>query len=169
LRAALTRQLLVSDIDSNITFSPDGLRMAFARANFPNTGVMSLIVSGADGSREQVLLTEPITNPYISTPAWSPDGRFIAYNRRGKPLTWQAIGMLLRNQLYAGIVDVPEYGLRATRGDLDPRICRAEARLLEIRAMSVFGPSGYGATAFARDLVWTVPCPRDPSCRAGRT
>src|SRR5690606_37739835 len=28
-------------------------------------------------------------------------------NRRGKPLTSQAIGMLLRNQLYAGIVDVP--------------------------------------------------------------
>src|SRR2546426_2514852 len=31
-------------------------------------------------------------------------------NRRGRPLTSQAIGMLLRNQLYAGIVDVPEYG-----------------------------------------------------------
>ena len=33
-------------------------------------------------------------------------------NRRGKPLTSQAIGVLLRNQLYAGIVDVPEYGIR---------------------------------------------------------
>jgi Tol biopolymer transport system component len=73
------RQRLVSDVDSNIAFSPDGLRMAFARANFPNTGVMSVIVSGADGSREQVLLTEPITTPYISTPAWSPDGRFLGY------------------------------------------------------------------------------------------
>ena len=29
-------------------------------------------------------------------------------NRRGKPLTSQAIGMLLRNPLYAGIVDVPD-------------------------------------------------------------
>ena len=37
-------------------------------------------------------------------------------NRRGKPLTSQAIGMLLRNQLYAGIVDVPGYGVRAKRG-----------------------------------------------------
>ena len=26
-------------------------------------------------------------------------------------------GVLLRNQLYAGIVDVPEYGVRAKRGD----------------------------------------------------
>ena len=29
-------------------------------------------------------------------------------NRRGHPLTPQAIGVLLRNQLYAGIVDVTE-------------------------------------------------------------
>src|SRR5919108_2062511 len=43
-------------------------------------------------------------------------------NRRRKPLTSQAIGMLLRNQLYAGIVDVPEYGVRAKRGDFEPLI-----------------------------------------------
>ena len=42
-------------------------------------------------------------------------------NRRGKQLTSQAIGMLLRNRLYAGIVDVPEYGVRK-RGDFDPLI-----------------------------------------------
>jgi hypothetical protein len=44
------------------------------------------------------------------------------YNRRGRPLTSQAIGMLLRNQLYAGIVDVPEYGVRGRRGDFEPLI-----------------------------------------------
>jgi site-specific DNA recombinase len=43
-------------------------------------------------------------------------------NRRGKPLTSQAIGMSLRNQLYAGIVDVPEYGVRGKRGDFEPLI-----------------------------------------------
>ena len=43
-------------------------------------------------------------------------------NRRGKPLTSQAIGVLLRNQLYAGIVDVPEYGVRAKHGDFEPLI-----------------------------------------------
>lgn len=43
-------------------------------------------------------------------------------NRRGKPFTLQAIGMLLRNQLYAGIVDVPEYGVRNKRGDFEPLI-----------------------------------------------
>src|SRR6188768_1688549 len=36
-------------------------------------------------------------------------------NRRGRPLTSQAIDVLLRNQLYAGIVDVTEYGVRGKR------------------------------------------------------
>jgi hypothetical protein len=40
-------------------------------------------------------------------------------DRRGKPLASQAIGMLLRNRLYAGIVDVPAYGVRGKRGDLN--------------------------------------------------
>jgi hypothetical protein len=43
-------------------------------------------------------------------------------NRRGWPLTSQAIGVLLRNQLYAGIVDVPEYGVRGKRGNFEPLI-----------------------------------------------
>ena len=39
-----------------------------------------------------------------------------------RPLTSQAIGVLLRNQLYAGIVDVTEYGVRGKRGDFEPLI-----------------------------------------------
>ena len=30
--------------------------------------------------------------------------------------------MLLRNQLYAGVVDVTEYGVRGKRGDFEPLI-----------------------------------------------
>jgi site-specific DNA recombinase len=45
-------------------------------------------------------------------------------NRRGKPFTSQAIGVLLRNRLYAGIVDVPEYGVRDKRGDFEPLISK---------------------------------------------
>jgi site-specific DNA recombinase len=43
-------------------------------------------------------------------------------NRRGQPLTSQAIGMLLRNRLYIGIIDVPEFGVRDQRGDFEPLI-----------------------------------------------
>jgi len=43
-------------------------------------------------------------------------------NRRGQPLSSQAIGMLLRNRLYIGIIDVPDFGIRDQRGDFDPLI-----------------------------------------------
>jgi site-specific DNA recombinase len=45
-------------------------------------------------------------------------------NRRGQPLSSQAIGMLLRNQLYAGIIDVSEYGVGDKRGDFEPIVPR---------------------------------------------
>ena len=46
-------------------------------------------------------------------------------NRRGQPLSSQAIGMLLRNRLYVGIIDVPEFGVRDQRGDFEPLISGA--------------------------------------------
>ncbi len=48
-------------------------------------------------------------------------------NRRGRPLSSQAIGMLLRNQLYAGVIDVARFGARGTRGDFDPLISEEAA------------------------------------------
>lgn len=55
-------------------------------------------------------------------------------NRRGKPLPSQAIGVLLRNQLYAGIVDVVDYGVRGKRGDFEPAI--SEGVALQMRSRS---------------------------------
>jgi site-specific DNA recombinase len=46
-------------------------------------------------------------------------------NRRGRPLSSQAIGMLLRNRLYTGVIDVAEYDVRAKRGDFDPLVSEA--------------------------------------------
>lgn len=40
-------------------------------------------------------------------------------NRRRQPLSSQAIDTLLRNRLYVGIIDVPEFGVRDQRGDFD--------------------------------------------------
>src|SRR4029079_14834397 len=64
------QRLVSKDVDSNITFSPSGDRITFARANSPKMGVMSLVVAGSDGRGEQVVLSEPITTAYTSTPAW---------------------------------------------------------------------------------------------------
>jgi hypothetical protein len=56
-------------------------------------------------------------------------------NRRGRSLTSQAIGMLLRNRLYAGIVDVPEYGVRASLGGyaMDPQVYGSKCRFAKAR------------------------------------
>ena len=52
-------------------------------------------------------------------------------NRRGQPLSSKAIGMLLRNRLYIGGIDVPDFGVRDQRGDSEPLIaadifCKAQ-------------------------------------------
>ena len=39
-------------------------------------------------------------------------------NRRGQPLGSQAIGTLLRNRLYVGLIDVPDFGVRDQPGDM---------------------------------------------------
>jgi hypothetical protein len=41
--------------------------------------------------------------------------------------------VLLRNQLYAGIVNVPEYGVGAGRGDFEPLI--SEERFYRVQAI----------------------------------
>jgi serine/threonine protein kinase len=71
-----TPQKLVTDIDSNITFSPDGSRFAFIRNNDPEPDKYQLIVQSAEGADEKVLSTGPISSGFYD-PAWSPDGKVI--------------------------------------------------------------------------------------------
>ena len=46
----------------------------------------------------------------------------VGLDQSSRPLTSQAIGVLLRTQLYAGIVDVTDYGIHGKRGDFEPLI-----------------------------------------------
>lgn len=73
-----TPQEIVRDIDTDITFSPDGKRIAYLRGNDPVVGEYRLLSANPDGSDEKVLLIEKAANPGV-LPAWSPDGKSIVY------------------------------------------------------------------------------------------
>ena len=71
-----TPQKLVTDIDSNITFSPDGKQIAYFRDNNPDAGKERLLLLPAEGGEEKTLYSGPIEGG-LRDPAWSPDGKTI--------------------------------------------------------------------------------------------
>ncbi len=71
-----TPEKLVTDIDSAITFSPDGRRFAFFRYNNPEAGKYRLLIKPVDGGEETILASGPHTGGLFD-PAWSPDGKTI--------------------------------------------------------------------------------------------
>jgi serine/threonine protein kinase len=73
-----TAQVVARDVDSAVTFSPDGTRLAYFRANNPETGKYRLLTAKLDGSDEKTLFIRQIFN-LPRWLAWSPDSRTLAY------------------------------------------------------------------------------------------
>jgi eukaryotic-like serine/threonine-protein kinase len=79
-------QTVVRGIDSDITFSPDGRRIAFARMNDPEAGKYRLITTNLAGADEKVVYSAAPASDAPSFVAWSPKGEELAY-RLFKPDT----------------------------------------------------------------------------------
>ena len=73
-------QEVVRDIDTSISFSPNGTQFAFVRG-VPNQGEVRLFVVKTDGSNPRQLAAKKgaVSPNAILSPAWSPDGKTIVF------------------------------------------------------------------------------------------
>ena len=72
--------LVTRDVDTGITFSPDGRHMAFIRGNDPELGKFRFLQANLDGTEETVLRIAPnTTGTFPRSLAMSPDGKQIAF------------------------------------------------------------------------------------------
>src|SRR3984893_4239046 len=72
-------QTMVRGIDSDISYSPDGQRIAFARENVPEAGKYRLITANLGGGDERVLQIAAPASDAPSFVAWSPKDNKLAY------------------------------------------------------------------------------------------
>jgi Tol biopolymer transport system component len=71
-------QKVTEDVDSSISFSPDGQRFVVVRGN-NRQGETYLLIVRADGTLEKTLVTTKLPQTFgLLNPSWSPDGKTVA-------------------------------------------------------------------------------------------
>jgi len=111
-----TPRKILEDIDSPVSFSPDGSEFVFVRGILDPPGA-NLLVAKADGSDVRVLASSPAAEQFVlERPSWSPDGARVAVayvtiasgGSRGIRLVDVASGALtsLGDQAWSDMTDV---------------------------------------------------------------
>jgi Tol biopolymer transport system component len=101
-----TPRSLIVDVDSAVTFSPDGRQLAFMRG-YPAQRQACVIVANSDGTGERKVATHDIGELFLNgtadlAPAWSPDGEIIAFPFSNY-LTGSASASLMAVQIKNGV------------------------------------------------------------------
>jgi serine/threonine protein kinase/Tol biopolymer transport system component len=80
---------ILRDIDSAVSFSPDGKQFAFMRG-VPDHNVIEIRIANADGSGDHLLAALPSAVSFLWGVAWSPDGKTVAASnlRPGNSNVW---------------------------------------------------------------------------------
>ena len=80
---------LIRDIDSPVSFSPDGKQFVFMRG-IPDKDAIQLRIAAADGSGERLLAQLPAFAGVILGGSWSPDGKSVAASTLevGRQVRW---------------------------------------------------------------------------------
>ncbi len=95
-----TSQKVVEDVDTAITFAPDGQRFAFVR-QYPATLETAVVIAHTDGSHEQKLATRKSPKTFsMDGLSWSPNGELIAVasgNTGASGPSMQLVGLRLKD------------------------------------------------------------------------
>jgi len=141
---------MIADVDSPVTFSPNGQRFAFERAVF-RRNLIELRIANADGTGEYAIAT--IQNGdaglFQPGPSWSRDGRTIVCPFRilGKEIRWILVS-----------VSFPSGAVREIYSDTTPF-----GRPVWLTGQSLLIPH-YDA-AYERWQLWTISYPRGSARR----
>ena len=71
-----TPEKLVTDIDTGVSFSPDGKKIVYMTGNSPKTGQYRVTIHSLESGEEKQLATGSMSE-VLRDPVWSPDGKTI--------------------------------------------------------------------------------------------